>query len=353
MSVPDPSLSLNSGLPKLGWSAYWAELARGAAGARPARVIREDRARCLVHTGEDAVHAGYAGALDPAPTTGDWVLLDPGGAIATVLPRRTALRRGAGKSEAKDQVLAANVDVVGVVHGLSAAPSLGRIERLTTLAWSSGAQPVVILTKADLATSPQSEREEVQAACPGAEVVCVSVDPAHPDHAGLGEIRRLLPAGTTGTFAGPSGVGKSSLVNALAGRDLLATGEIRADGKGRHTSVTRELVALPWGAVVIDTPGLRGVQLWDAEDGLDAAFADIAELAAQCRFADCQHRTEPGCAVLAAIADGSMSQRRLDSHDRLQREQNWLASRYDARLRAEQKAKWKALHKQMRGHNRQ
>ena len=352
MSVPDPSLSLNSGLSALGWSGYWAAQAQPFPGARPARVVREARARCLVHTGEGLVHAGYAGALDPAPTTGDWVLLDTAGSVTAVLPRRTALRRGAGKSEARDQVLAANVDVVGVVHGLSAAPNLGRIERLATLAWASGAQPVVILTKADLVASPATERDEVQDACPGAEVICVSTDPAHPAHAGLAAIRALLPAGSTGTFAGPSGVGKSSLVNALAGREMLATGEIRADGKGRHTSVTRELVTLPWGAVVIDTPGLRGVQLWDAEEGLDAAFADIAALASRCRFTDCRHRTEPGCAVLAAIADGSLSQRRLDSHDRLQREQTWLASRYDARLRAEQKAKWKSLHKQVRGHNR-
>ena len=196
------------------------------------------------------------------------------------------------------------------MHALSAPPNLGRIERLTTLAWASGAQPVVLLTKADLVRRPRrATRPRPPPACPGVEVICVSTDPGHPAHAGLDELRALLPAGATGAFIGPSGVGKSSLVNALAGADVLATGAIRDDGKGRHTSVTRELVPLPWGALVIDTPGLRGVQLWDAEEGLDAAFADIVALAEQCRFSDCQHRTEPGCAVRAAVADGHADRR--------------------------------------------
>jgi ribosome biogenesis GTPase len=344
-SPPSPISHLE--LSALGWSPYWADhaAASGVEGSRPARVIREDRARCLVHTGEAVLHAEFAAAVDPPPTTGDWILLDAADRVVAALPRRTAFRRGAGRADTREQVLAANVDVVGVMHALSAPPNLGRIERLATLAWASGARPVVLLTKADLAGDPESERAEVVAACPGADVLCVSTEPDHPAHAGLAALAALLPAGSTAAFVGPSGVGKSSLVNALVGADLLATGEIRRDGKGRHTSVTRELVPLPWGAVVIDTPGLRGVQLWDAEDGIEAAFADIVSLAEQCRFNDCEHHTEPGCAVQAAIAEGTLSQRRLDSHDRLQREQNWLASRYDARLRAEQRARWKALSK--------
>jgi ribosome biogenesis GTPase len=209
-----------------------------------------------------------------------------------------------------------------------------------------------VLTKGDLSASPETEVAEVQAACPGAEVICVSTDPGHPTHGGLDALRALLPAGSTGAFIGPSGAGKSSLVNALAGQDVLVTQEIRSDGKGRHTSVTRELVPLPWGAVVIDTPGLRGVQLWDAEEGLESTFSDIAELAGHCRFHDCQHHTEPGCAVQAAIAGGSLTQRRMDSFERLQREQRWLASRYDARLRAEQRQKWKSITKEARKRSR-
>lgn len=242
-------------------------------------------------------------------------------------------------------MLAANLDVVAVLHALSVAPNLGRIERLTALAWASGAQPVVVLSKADLAGDPDGEVAETMTACPGAEVVAVSTVPDHPSYRGLEALRTLLPAGATGAFIGPSGVGKSSLVNALAGVEVLATGAIRDDGRGRHTSVTRELVPLPWGAIVIDTPGLRGVQLWDAEDGLDATFADVVALADTCRFTDCQHSTEPGCAVQAAIAEGTLTPRRLASYQKLRREQEWLASRYDARLRAEQRAKWKALTK--------
>jgi len=346
--LPGQRLSLAA----LGWSSYWAGHAEAEAerhpDVRPARVVRADRARCLVHTGTALVHAELAEQLDPAPTTGDWVLLDELDRIVAALPRRTAFTRGAGRTDTRGQVLAANLDVVAVLHALSAPPNLGRIERLTALAWASGAQPVVILSKADLASDPDGDVAEAATASPGAEVFAVSTVPEHPAHAGLATLRSLLPAGTTGAFIGPSGVGKSSLVNALAGAEVLATGEIRDDGKGRHTSVTRELVRLPWGALVIDTPGLRGVQLWDAEDGLDAAFADIAELAGRCRFGDCQHRTEPGCAVQAAIAGGSLTVRRLESYEKLRREQEWLAGRYDARLRAEQRARWKQLTKAYR-----
>jgi ribosome biogenesis GTPase len=347
MSIPLSNIPSDLGLPALGWSPHWAghaaDLGRQNPASRPARVIRADRGHCVVHTGDAVVRAELVGSLDPAPVTGDWVLVSPADRVVALLPRRTAFTRGAGRTDTRAQVLAANVDIVAVVHGLSAPPNLHRIERLTALAWASGAQPVVVLSKADLCGDPDAELAEVRAACPGAEAVAVSVHPDHPDHRGLATLRALLPAGTTGTFVGPSGVGKSSLVNALAGAEILATQEIRNDGKGRHTSVARELVPLPWGALVIDTPGLRGVQLWDAADGLEATFADIAALAEQCRFNDCRHRTEPGCAVQAAVADGSLSARRVDSYERLQREQAWLAARYDARLRAEQRARWKQL----------
>jgi len=364
-ALPNPELSVllpaDLGLAALGWSPYWSSQATAydpgqSAGStpgpdaptRPARVIRADRGHCLVHTGEALLHAVLGEQITPAPITGDWVLLGPDDRVVATLPRRTAFTRGAGRKDARGQVLAANLDVVAVLHALSAPPNLGRIERLTALAWASGAQPVVVLSKADLAGDPDGDVVETAAASPGAEVVAVSTEPGHPAAAGLDQLRALLPAGSTGAFIGPSGVGKSSLVNALAGVEVLVTGAIRDDGKGRHTSVTRELVPLPWGAVVIDTPGLRGVQLWDAEEGLEAAFAEIVALAEQCRFGDCQHHTEPGCAIQAAVAAGSLSPRRLESYEKLRREQAWLASRYDARLRAEQRAKWKQLTKSNR-----
>ncbi len=351
MSFQDDLYPAEPDLNTLGWSDHWSGVAAEAAAAeadvpprtRPARVARADRSGCLAYTAEGVVRAALGAGS--TPVTGDWVLLDAADRVVAVLPRRTALTRGAGRTDTRGQVLAANVDLVGVVHGLTAAPNLSRIERLLALAWSSGAAPVVVLTKADLSADPDSERTEAQAACPGVEVVCVSTMPGHPAGAGLDALRALLPAGTTGTLVGPSGVGKSSLVNALVGAELLRTRAIRADGLGRHTSVTRELVPLPWGATLIDTPGLRGVQLWDAAEGLDAAFADVTALAGHCRFHDCAHDTEPGCAVRAAVADGSLSPRRLASFEKLGREQEWLAARYDARLRAQQRARWKALGK--------
>ena len=334
---PDPA---ETGPSRLGWSSHWdAVRAASPADGVPARVARVDRGHCLVDTGDRQVHA-----ITPTgeqPVTGDWVLLGADDVITELLPRRTGFSRGAGRADVRGQVLAANVDVVGVVQALSHAPNLGRIERFLALAWSSGAQPVVVLSKADLANDPETERAETAAACPGADVICLSTLPGHPARTGLDALRALLPAGSTGVLVGPSGVGKSSLINALAGAEVLTTREIRADGKGRHTSASRELVQLPRGGLLIDTPGLRGVQLWDAEEGLESTFGDIVALAEQCRFNDCEHRTEPGCAIQAAIEAGELSPRRMASYEKLLREQQWLAMRYDARLRAEQRAKWK------------
>jgi ribosome biogenesis GTPase len=297
-----------------------------------------------VHTASGPTPAALAPDLDLAPTTGDWVLVDEAGLVSAVLPRRRSVVRGAGRRDARGQVLAANVDVLFVVAALSQAPALNRLERLMSVAWESGARPVILLTKADLSGAVDSERAEVAEIAPGVEVIAASVVTGE----GLEHVRTALPQGTTGALIGPSGTGKSSLVNALVGTDLLPTSDIRADGKGRHTSTARELVALPWGAVLLDTPGLRGVQLWDATEGLEQAFSDIGALAAHCRFTDCAHQREPGCAIRAAVADGRVTARRLASWEKLRREQTWLACRYDARQRAEQRRVWKIRSRQAR-----
>jgi ribosome biogenesis GTPase len=240
------------------------------------------------------------------------------------------------------QLLAANVDTVAVTVSLAAPLDPGRVERMVALAWESGALPVLVLTKADHGAA-NGVADEVAALAPGVDVLVTS----SVTGLGLDRLRDVL----TGTVAllGPSGTGKSTLGNALLGTDRLATGRVRAqDGKGRHTTVHRELLPLPGGGVLIDTPGLRAVGLHNSESGLQQVFAEIEELAEQCRFADCGHENEPGCAVLTAIADGSLPERRLASYRKLQRENEWAAARSDARLRAERENHRRTISRNLR-----
>ncbi|TDD86703.1 ribosome small subunit-dependent GTPase A [Actinomadura rubrisoli] len=320
-----------------------------AAGLTPARVIAVDRGLCDVVTEDGPLRAGTGpiASSDPmaAPCTGDWAALRPGDqpVLAALLPRRTAIVRSTVSRDSHGQVLAANVDTVAITVSLAAKLDLGRVERLLALAWESGARPVVVLTKADHVPGTADAEAEVAAAAPGVDVVACS--------ATTGDGVDVVAAVLSGTvvLVGPSGAGKSTLGNALLGAETLATGAVRdQDGKGRHTTVRRELLPLPGGGVLIDTPGLRGVGLWDAADGLQQTFAEIEELAAHCRFGDCAHRAEPGCAVLAAIEDGTLQRRRLDSYHKLLRENAWAASRTDARLRAERQNQWKAITKWQR-----
>ena len=279
-------------------------------------------------------------AADPrdAPTVGDHLALRDG-AIDEVLPRRSLLVRGTARGTSVGQPLAANVDHVLVCLGLSGPLPLRRLERLLTLAWESGATPVVVLTKADLCDDLEAAVREVQPHAPGVEVVTVA--------AAVGDVDALAPyASGTLVLLGASGAGKSTVVNALMGEEVMATSEIRdVDGKGRHTTTHRELLLLPSGGVVIDTPGLRGVALHAADEGLSLAFSDVEELASACRFADCAHVGEPGCAVLASVEAGDLGQDRVDSWRKLQRELAFQARRTDARLRAEEARKWKAISK--------
>ena len=278
-----------------------------------------------------------------APTVGDWLAVTDTD-VRAVLPRRTLLARGATSGTSTAQPLAANVDVVLICAGLTGALPLRRIERLLTLSWESGATPVVVLTKADLCADPDAAVEAVQPHAPGADVVAVSA--AVGDLTGLSS---YVTDGTTLALLGSSGAGKSTLVNALAGSEVMATAQIRqVDGKGRHTTSHRELIVLPSRAVVVDTPGLRGVALYGAEEGLSRAFAEVEELASACRFADCGHGGEPGCAITASIEAGDLSQARLDSWRKLQRELAYQARRTDVRLRAEERTKWKKIHKEYR-----
>jgi len=317
-------------------------------GSTPALLTRVDRTAydVLTPAGPARVPALPPGT-DPlsAPTVGDHLELRPDHP-PRLLPRRSLLARGTARGTSVGQPLAANIDHVLICMGLSGDLPLRRLERLLTLSWESGAVPVVVLTKADLCTDVEAAVREVQPYAPGTDVVAVS--------AAAGDLAGLAPyASSVLVLLGASGAGKSTVVNALMGGDVMATGDIRdVDGKGRHTTTHRELLVLPGGGIVIDTPGLRGVSLHATGDGLSRAFVDVEELASACRFADCGHVGEPGCAVLASVEAGDIGQDRVDSWRKLQRELAFQARRTDARLRSEQGKRWKALAKANRARTR-
>ena len=347
-------------LAALGWDDAWAAHARELAADAVGRVSRVDRGVCTVISTDGALRASLGGDLldavahdaTEAPCTGDWVTLrhwpDERTTAEAVLPRRTSIMRADPSPTSRGQVLASNVTHVAVVAGLDQVPTMTKLERMLAIAWQSGATPLVLLTKSDLAADATEVASDVAVAAPGVDVVACSAVTGD----GLDDLRERLGAGTTLALLGSSGAGKSSLVNAMVGAEVLVTKQIRDDGRGRHTSVRRELVVLPGGGAVIDTPGLRGVGLFDSDDGLEATFADVAELARSCRFRDCAHETEPDCAVLAAVESGALTARRLESWRKLRREQAWMAARKDARLRAEQLRVWKQRTKASRDSSR-
>ena len=309
---------------------------------RPGRVARVDRGSCLVATADGPVraspytHASRRAGLDGAPATGDWVALvdDPqeGTAVVGVVPRWSAItRKDPDGRVTVEQVLAANVDVFAVVCGLDRSLGQNRVERMLSVAWESGALPVVVLTKADLAADLAVVIQEAHAAA-GAGV-SVHVTSAVCGE-GIDELRSLLRPRRTLAVIGPSGAGKSTLVNELVGTDVQSTAAVRrVDGRGRHTTTTRDLVPVPTGGVVLDTPGLRSLPLWNATSGVASTFADIEELATGCRFRDCSHEHEPGCAVQAGAASGALAPRRLESYHKLHRELAALELRQDERAR--------------------
>src|SRR5262245_8673165 len=348
-------------LERLGFTSSFEEAFRPFAGEglRPARVASaHTRVYRVYHEGGERL-AEVAGRLrheaagpQDFPTVGDWVAASfPSGdgraIVHAVLPRRTRFSRKVAGSVTEEQVLAANVDTAFLVGGLDGDFNPRRLERALVLAWESGADPVIRLNKADLAEDVEARRREAEAVAAGVPVHVVSSLRGE----GLAAVRSYLGVGRTVALLGSSGVGKSTLINRLLGEERFATASVRThDDRGRHTTTHRELVVLPGGGLVIDTPGLREIQLWSTEGGLLRTFEDVQSLAAACRFTDCAHEGEPGCAVRAAEADGRLAPERLQSYFKLQRELRHLDVRQSHQLQSEERARWKAMHKASRRH---
>lgn len=336
---PDP-------LSPYGWDDRLAGLFEVEAGGdlEPARVT-------TVHRGEsDVVTRGGARRVTSPPGvgTGDWVGLD-GDQLEVVLTRRSELTRQRSEDADQRQVIAANVDVVLITIPLDREVNLNRLERELVVGWESGAVPAVALTKADLHADPQEAVDAILARDPRVEVVVTSTVTG----AGIDQVAALMQPNRTAVLLGSSGAGKSTLVNRLLGADIQPTAEVRAgDAKGRHTTTTRDLLLLPSGGVLIDTPGIRGLLLWSAGDGLSAAFPDIEDLAASCRFRDCDHGPEPGCGVRGAVAGGTLAPERLASYQKLKREVASADRGADPVGAAEDSRRRKQIHKDAKGRSR-
>ncbi len=341
-------------LKKFGWDDFFAEAFAPYAeqGYSVGRVVLQHNKIYVLQTDEGEIQAEATGRLrhqaagpEDLPAVGDWVVTrtragDGQTMIHAVLPRRSKFARKAAGTRDEEQVVAANVDTVFLVTGLDDDYNPRRIERYLIMAWESGAHPVVLLNKADLITEAEKRVEEVERIAPGVPVIILSAK--HDEQ--LAQLEPLIASGQTVALMGSSGVGKSTIVNRLAGADIQRTAEVRvSDSRGRHTTTRRELIVLPTGALVIDTPGMRELQLLVSERGMRETFEEIEEVAARCRFTDCRHQNEPGCAVRDALASGELNAERYANYTKMMREMEEKEARQNMGLARERKEREKRI----------
>lgn len=342
----------------IGWNIFFQEhfQALNIPNSIPARVISESKNSFKIYSEHGVLTAEIAGKMryqdkgeNSYPAVGDWVAVKPiiaekKAIILSVLPRKSKFSRKVTGERTEEQIVSANIDTVFIVSGLDGGRNfnLRRVERYLTLAWNSGATPVIVLNKVDLCSDVEKFIASIEDIAPGISVHAVSAR----ERTGLDALRNYLTKGSTAAFLGSSGVGKSALINALLGEEKQETGEIRQDDHmGRHTTTRRELILLPFGGVMIDTPGMREIQMWAGEEGLQGAFNDIERLSKKCRFSDCNHDTEKGCAVRAAIKRGELDPARLESYRKIHKELKYLASREEGSTRLYEKMKYKKIAK--------
>lgn len=356
-------------LQDLGWNDHFATLFQPylESGYKIGRISTEHKNRFQVFTEIGEIWATVSGKMrystlerNDFPAVGDWVVLDyldeltgyldsQVAIIQAVLPRNSKFSRKSAGKTSEEQIIATNIDTVFLVNALNLDFNIRRIERYLTLAWESGAMPVILLSKSDLCEDVQAKLLEVEACAPGVPIhpiSCLTGD-------GIDELKHYVEAGQTVALLGSSGAGKSTLVNQLFGLEIQKTKEVReADNRGRHTTTSRELFVLPQGGLLIDTPGMRELQLYGTGDGLYDAFEDIYEYASQCRFSDCQHETEPGCAIHRALAEGSLVEDRYESFKKLQKEASYISRKANLQEHLEEKKKWKKINQELKEHNR-